>query len=71
MVDEAKSPEAEGGTPLEEAARRLQPRLEEAQRQLGETGERVKAFVRAHPGACLVGAVALGFLVGRLASRRE
>ena len=71
MTDpDVQAPEA-SSTPLEEAARRLQPKLEEAQAQLGQASERVKAFVREHPGVCLVGATALGFLIGRLASRDE
>jgi hypothetical protein len=69
MTDEQQSPAAE--TPLDQAARRLQPKLEEAQAQLGEASERLKTFIRAHPGACLLGAVSLGFLVGRWASRHE
>ena len=30
----------------------------------------IKAFVRERPGVCLLGALALGFVVGRIASRR-
>jgi ElaB/YqjD/DUF883 family membrane-anchored ribosome-binding protein len=70
MADEVPPSTSESdSSPLGEAARRLQPKLEEAQAQLAETSERVKAFVRAHPGACVLGAVALGFVIGRLASR--
>jgi ElaB/YqjD/DUF883 family membrane-anchored ribosome-binding protein len=71
-VTDPESPAPDGpATPLQEAARRLQPKLEEAQAQLGQASEKVKGFIREHPGACLLGAVALGFLVGRLASRDE
>jgi hypothetical protein len=31
---------------------------------------RVVSFIRANPGTCLLGAVAVGFIVGRIASRR-
>ena len=48
----------------------LSPQLEEARRNLVEVNRRVVDFIRANPGTCLLGAVALGFLVGRLASRR-
>ncbi len=49
---------------------RLMPKLEEAQARLTETNEKVKQFIREHPGTCLLGAAALGFLVGRWAARR-
>lgn len=57
-----------------EAARafgqRLGPQLAEASERLQETNERVKDFIRQNPGTCLLGAAALGFLVGRWAARR-
>jgi hypothetical protein len=28
------------------------------------------SFIRANPGTCLLGAVAVGFIIGRIASRR-
>jgi hypothetical protein len=72
MSDESQNRSAEGPRrPLEEAARRLQPKLEAAEAQLGQASEQLKAFIRLHPGACLAGAVALGFLVGRWASRDD
>jgi ElaB/YqjD/DUF883 family membrane-anchored ribosome-binding protein len=30
----------------------------------------VKGFIRENPGTCLLGALAVGFVVGRLASRK-
>ncbi len=41
----------------------LRDRLEQANRSVVD-------FVRAHPAGCLLGALAFGFAVGRLASRR-
>ncbi len=59
---------------LQDRARALQenvlPQLDEARRNLVDMNTRVVAFIRANPGTCLIGAVAVGFLVGRLASRR-
>ncbi len=59
---------------LQEKARQFQenmvPQLEEARRNLEDLNTRVVSFVRANPGTCLLGAVALGFIVGRIASRR-
>lgn len=56
--------------PLDELRERLAPQLEEAAERLTETNERVKAFIRENPGTCLLGAAALGFLIGRWAARR-
>lgn len=59
---------------LQDKARQLQenmmPQLEDARRNLEEMNNRVVGFIKANPGTCLLGAVALGFIVGRIASRR-
>lgn len=59
---------------LQDKARQLQenmvPQLEEARRNLEDLNTRVVSFIRANPGTCLLGAVAVGFIVGRIASRR-
>ena len=60
---------AEDG-PLDDVAERLAPKIEEAQQQLLALNERVKGFIKANPGTTLLGAVALGFVIGRLASRK-
>lgn len=49
---------------------RLGPQIAEATERLSETNERVKAFIKENPGTCLLGAAALGFLLGRWAARR-
>jgi ElaB/YqjD/DUF883 family membrane-anchored ribosome-binding protein len=53
-----------------EIQERIVPQLEEARRNLVDLNTRTISFIRANPGTCLVGAVALGFLIGKLASRR-
>ena len=59
---------------IEDKARQLQaklaPQLEEARDKLSDFNSRAKAFIRERPGTCLLGAVAAGYLIGRLASRR-
>lgn len=55
---------------LEDLQERLGPQLEAAQEQLMEVNERVKDFIRKNPGTTLLGAAALGFLIGKWASRR-
>lgn len=59
---------------LQDKARQLQenvlPQLEDARRNLEDMNNRVVGFIRANPGTCLLGAVAVGFIIGRIASRR-
>ena len=59
---------------LQDKARQLQenllPQIDEARRNLEDMNTRAVSFIRANPGTCLLGAVAVGFIVGRLASRR-
>ena len=56
--------------PIADLQERLAPQIEEAAAQLNEVNERVKTFIRANPGTTLLGAAAIGFLVGKWASRR-
>ena len=37
---------------------------------LTDIDKKVRAFVKERPGLCLLGAVAAGFVIGRLVSRR-
>jgi ElaB/YqjD/DUF883 family membrane-anchored ribosome-binding protein len=59
---------------LQDKARQLQenllPQIDEARRNLEDVNTRVVSFIRANPGTCLLGAVAVGFIIGRIASRR-
>jgi hypothetical protein len=53
-----------------EIQERIVPQIEEARRNLVDLNSRVVSFIRANPGTCLIGAVAAGFLIGKIASRR-
>jgi ElaB/YqjD/DUF883 family membrane-anchored ribosome-binding protein len=53
-----------------EIQERIVPQIDEARRNLVDMNNRAVSFIRANPGTCLVGAVALGFLIGKIASRR-
>ncbi len=55
---------------LKELQERFAPQLEDAMEKVTEVNEQVKTFIKKNPGTVLVGAAALGFLVGRWASRR-
>jgi ElaB/YqjD/DUF883 family membrane-anchored ribosome-binding protein len=50
--------------------RRLRPRLREVRRRAEDLNDDVTAYVRDNPVKCLLGAVALGVLIGKAASRR-
>jgi hypothetical protein len=67
-------PEAAETTPQDDAVKafqeRLGPKLKDAGEQLGAVNEKVKTFIKENPGTCLLGALAIGFVVGRLASRK-
>lgn len=58
---------------FEEAARtledRVRPQIEEAKERLSDLNGRVTSFIRENPGACLLGAVAAGYLIARFARR--
>ncbi len=45
--------------------------VEEVKARLEEINERIKAFIRERPAACLLGALALGYLVARVARRER
>lgn len=56
-------------TPLQDLESQIAPRIEEARENLTRANERALAFIRERPGTCLLGAMALGFIVGKIASR--
>jgi ElaB/YqjD/DUF883 family membrane-anchored ribosome-binding protein len=43
--------------------------MQEVEQQVARVNDTVLAFVRARPVTCVVGAVALGFIIGKLAAR--
>jgi ElaB/YqjD/DUF883 family membrane-anchored ribosome-binding protein len=59
---------------IEETAReigaRVRPQIDEAKRRLTGYNDSAISYIKENPGKCLVGAVAIGFLIGKLASRR-
>ncbi|MBL8954080.1 MAG: hypothetical protein JNK82_25110 [Myxococcaceae bacterium] len=67
---ETNEPAVDADDPMKAFQERLGPKLKDAEAQVMELNEKVKSFIRQNPGTCLMGALALGFVVGRLASRR-
>lgn len=54
---------------LGEVAHEAGARIEHARVLLDDFNQRAIAFIRERPGTALLGALALGFVVGKLASR--
>jgi len=48
---------------------RLNPQLDEARQSLMDFNERAVQFIKERPGTCLLGALAVGFIVGKIVSR--
>lgn len=46
------------------------PQVDQARAALRDLDTRVSTFIRERPGTALLGALAIGYVVGRLASRR-
>ena len=51
------------------AYEKLAPKVQQAQEQLADINNKVVAFVKKNPGLTLLGALGLGFIVGRMVSR--
>ena len=55
----------------EDVVERIRPQLDDAKRRLGRLDGQITGFIKEHPAACLLGAVALGYLVARVARSRS
>jgi len=52
-----------------EIGERVRPQIEEAKRRLSEMSGQVTCYIKENPGKCLLGALAVGYIVGKIASR--
>jgi ElaB/YqjD/DUF883 family membrane-anchored ribosome-binding protein len=52
-----------------ELGERVRPQIEDAKKRLSSLNDKAIDFIKENPGTCLVGAVALGFLIGKIARR--
>ena len=52
-----------------EVRRRARPKLREVQRRAEDFNDDAVAYIKENPIKCLVGAVAVGILIGRVARR--
>jgi ElaB/YqjD/DUF883 family membrane-anchored ribosome-binding protein len=48
---------------------RVRPQVQQARQKLESVGETVTDYIKENPAKCLVGAIAVGFLVGKIARR--
>jgi ElaB/YqjD/DUF883 family membrane-anchored ribosome-binding protein len=48
---------------------RVRPQLDDAKRRLTSLNSNVTSYIKENPGRCLIGAIAIGFLVGKIARR--
>jgi hypothetical protein len=52
---------------VDSLSERVRPKIEEVKEDIGRVNGRIRSFIQDHPAACLAGAVALGYLVARVA----
>ena len=73
-------PRTKAGTPgdrarevqdaIEEGVHEIEARYKDVRDQLKHANDTAVTFIREHPATCIFGAVAFGYVVGRLASKR-
>jgi hypothetical protein len=52
-----------------ELGERVRPQIEDAKRRLSSLNGKAVDFIKENPGTCLVGALALGYIIGKIARR--
>ena len=56
---------------VHDVSERVRPKIEEAKQELGRINGRITSLIQDHPAACLMGALALGYLVARVARHQQ
>jgi hypothetical protein len=56
---------------IENLTDQVAPQIDKARRKLNRFGRRMTDVIQDHPAACLLGALALGYLVARVARRQS
>jgi ElaB/YqjD/DUF883 family membrane-anchored ribosome-binding protein len=54
---------------VREVGARVRPQLNDAKRRLTSLNGDVTSYIKENPGRCLIGAIAVGFLIGKIARR--
>jgi hypothetical protein len=52
-----------------ELGERVRPQIEDAKRRLSSLNKEVTTYIKENPGKCVLGAIALGYIVGKIARR--
>jgi hypothetical protein len=47
----------------------VRPQIDEARRRLTSLNGDVTGYIKENPGRCLLGAIALGFIIGKIARK--
>jgi len=59
---------------IEETAReigeRVKPQIEEARRRMESLNSSAIAYIKENPAKCVIGAIAAGYIIGKIAGRR-
>jgi hypothetical protein len=53
-----------------EVEERVRPQIEETTKKLSGLNDQVTNYIKANPGKCLLGALAAGYVIGRIARRK-
>lgn len=56
---------------IDDLGDRVRPKIKEVKEQIGRVNGRITGFIQDHPAACLLGALALGYLVARVARHQQ
>jgi ElaB/YqjD/DUF883 family membrane-anchored ribosome-binding protein len=57
------------GDTARELGARVRPQIENAKEKLSSLNETVTTYIKENPGKCVLGAIAVGFLIGKIARR--
>ncbi|MFN0062753.1 MAG: hypothetical protein ACKVPX_09570 [Myxococcaceae bacterium] len=56
---------------LRELGEHVVPQMEALEKKLEAASKRARQFIKEQPGACLLGALAAGFVIGRIVRGRD
>ena len=54
---------------VREVGERVRPQLDDAKRRLTSLNRDVTSYIKENPGRCLLGGIAAGFIIGKIARR--
>jgi hypothetical protein len=74
IIDPERDTDMTMTEPFEQTAHaieeRVRPQVERATQNLTRLNRQVTTYIKANPGRCLLGAVAAGYVIGRIARRK-